>query len=74
MKAASLLGTTLLVICMVLHQFSKLNQNQKKERVILIIFSTLGWIVAGLLIFFPDAPGPTQLIDALYKPLGKLLE
>jgi hypothetical protein len=74
MKWGSILGTSFLVLCMVMYQLSKLNQNQKKERAVLIIFSVLGWLVANLLIFFPDAPGPTELIDVLYKPLGKLLE
>ncbi|MGG1679330.1 hypothetical protein ACIFOT_26945 [Neobacillus sp. NRS-1170] len=74
MKIASLLGTTLLVLFMVLSQITKINKNQKKDRVVLIVFSALGWVVANLLIFFPDVPGPTELIDLLYKPLGKLLE
>ncbi|WP_223594152.1 hypothetical protein [Neobacillus bataviensis] len=74
MKWGSLLGTAFLVLCMVMFQLSKINQNQKKEKAVLVIFSVLGLILANLLIFFPDVPGPSELIDVLYKPLGKLLE
>lgn len=34
----------------------------------------MGWILAVLLIFFPEMPGPTDLIDWIFKPLGKMLE
>ncbi|MDN3017908.1 hypothetical protein PH210_17065 [Paenibacillus sp. BSR1-1] len=74
MKMVYLLGTTLLVLLMVLSQLEKINKNQKKDKVVLIVFSVFGWLIAILLIFFPDVPGPSELIDVLYKPLGKLLE
>ena len=74
MKWGPVLGTTFLVFFIVMYQWSKLNQNQKKEKVVLILFSVFGWLVANLLIFFPNAPGPTELIELLYRPLGKLLE
>jgi len=34
----------------------------------------MGWLLAILLLFFPDMPGPTQMIEKLFKPLGKMLE
>ncbi|MEH7331232.1 hypothetical protein V7161_01090 [Neobacillus drentensis] len=52
----------------------KNKQKSKKDKVVLIVFSVFGWLIANLLIFFPDVPGPSELIDVLYKPLGKLLE
>ncbi|SFL14896.1 hypothetical protein SAMN03159341_103484 [Paenibacillus sp. 1_12] len=34
----------------------------------------IGWILAILLIVKPNLPGPTQLIESVYKPLGDLLK
>ncbi|MBM7653883.1 hypothetical protein [Neobacillus cucumis] len=74
MKWGPLLGCTALIILIILFQWPKLNQDQKKEKAALIILSALGWIMANLLLFFPDIPGPTELVDWIYRPLGKLIE
>ena len=74
MKWGPLLGCTTLIILIILFQWPKLNQDQKKEKAALIILSALGWIMANLLLFFPDIPGPTELVDWIYRPLGKLIE
>jgi multisubunit Na+/H+ antiporter MnhB subunit len=74
MKWGPAFGTTFLVFLIVLYQWSKLKQNQKKEKVVLMFISSMGWLLAILLIFFPNMPGPSELIDYLYRPLGKLLE
>jgi hypothetical protein len=67
-------GSTLIVICMTLYQLPKINQNQKKEKAAFITLSIIGWLLAIMLIFFPKNPGPSEWIDILYKPLGKILE
>ena len=66
-------GLTILIIIIVGFQWSKLKQDQKKEKVTFISISVVGWILSILLIIFPDMIGPTQIIDTLFKPLGKFL-
>ena len=74
MKWGPVLGSILIVILMILYQWPKLQQNKKKDKAAFITLSVIGLLLANLLIFYPDIPGPTELIDLMYKPLGKLLE
>lgn len=59
---------------MVMFQWIKIKKDNKKEKAVLISLSLLGWILATLLLVFPEMPGPTQLIDNIFKPIGKLIE
>jgi hypothetical protein len=74
MKWASILGITAVVALIILCDWPKFNINQKIEKVTFIILLGLGSVIAMLLIFFPDMPGPTQMIDAFFKPLDKIFE
>ncbi|MEH7544974.1 MULTISPECIES: hypothetical protein [Bacillaceae] len=74
MKWGSILGCTVLIIMIILFQWSRLKQKQVKEKAALLTLSILGWILAILMLFFPDMPGPTQFIDWMYRPLGELLK
>ncbi|MGO4886791.1 hypothetical protein ACJ2A9_03455 [Anaerobacillus sp. MEB173] len=64
----------LIAALIVWFEWPKINQKQKKEKQALVTLSIMGWVLAVLLIFFPDMPGPTDLVDYIYRPLGKLLE
>ncbi|PLS02250.1 hypothetical protein [Neobacillus cucumis] len=74
MKWGTVLGCTALIIVIILFQSSRLKQKQVKEKAALLALSILGWILALLMLFFPDMPGPTQFIDWMYRPLGELLK
>ncbi|MDR7002832.1 hypothetical protein [Neobacillus niacini] len=74
MKWGAILGSILIILVMTLYQWPKLTQNQKRDKIAFLFLSILGWMLTILLIFFPDIPGPTQLVNSLYEPLGKLLE
>ncbi|TWD99596.1 hypothetical protein FB550_107232 [Neobacillus bataviensis] len=74
MKWGTILGCTALIIVIILFQSSRLKQKQVKEKAALLTLSILGWILAILMLFFPDMPGPTQFIDWMYRPLGELLK
>lgn len=50
------------------------SQGQKKDKAAFITLSLIAWLLAGLMVFYPDMPGPTELVDMLFKPLGRLLE
>lgn len=62
------------MVLIFLYEWPKMDRNQKKEKAAFVILTTMGWLLAILLLFFPDMPGPTQMIDMLFKPLGKMLE
>lgn len=74
MKWAAIIGISFIVLLIALYEWPKMNKNQKREKTAFFILSVLGWLVAVLLVFNPEMPGPTQMIEAIYKPLGKLLE
>lgn len=74
MKWGAVLGITVLVACIVLYEWPSMNPKQKKEKAAFIGLTAMGWLLGVLLVFFPDLPGPTQLFETIFKPLGKLLE
>ncbi|WP_018130589.1 hypothetical protein [Effusibacillus pohliae] len=74
MKWGSVLAATVVVAFIVLYEWPKLQPNQKRERAAFVTVTAIGWLLAVLLIFFPDMPNPTDLVDAIYKPFSKLLE
>ena len=74
MRWGPLFGSTFIVLCMILFQWKKMTQNQKKEKVAFITLTILGWLLMNLLFTFPNIPGPTEMVDSIYKPLGKMLE
>jgi multisubunit Na+/H+ antiporter MnhB subunit len=74
MKAAFILGTLVLVAFIFLYEWPRINRTQKKEKAVFIVLLSLGTILAIVLIWNPDLPGPTQMIDYFYKPLGRMLE
>lgn len=74
MKWGTVLGVTLVVILMALYEWPRLNKNQKKEKIAFVTLTAMGWLLAVLLAFFPDMPGPTQMVDTIFKPFGKILE
>jgi hypothetical protein len=66
--------STIIVICMFLFQWPKITREQKKEKAAFITLSIFGWLLINFLFIFPNTPGPTELIEFIYKPLGRLLE
>ncbi|MBI0581177.1 hypothetical protein IEC97_28080 [Neobacillus cucumis] len=74
MKWGVLLGSLLLVLAMILYQWPKLNQKPKRDKLAFLTLSILGGILAIVLIFFPSIANPTQAVNWLYEPLGKILK
>jgi uncharacterized membrane protein YbhN (UPF0104 family) len=65
---------SIVAVFIILHNWSKINQNQKKEKWTFVTLTMAGWLLSVLLVYFPDIPGPSNLIDKLFKPLATLLE
>ncbi|WP_372632711.1 hypothetical protein [Cohnella sp.] len=74
MKWAAVAGITAIVALMAALEWPKLKPDQKKEKAAFAAITFIGWLIASLLVFYPEMPGPTQLVDRIYQPLGKLLE
>ncbi|AWC30443.1 hypothetical protein ACRS6Y_13235 [Bacillus cytotoxicus] len=74
MKWLTIVGITVCVLVIALYEWPKMNHDQKKEKVAFITLTAIGYLLAILLLFFPDMLGPTQMIEKLFKPLGKMLE
>ncbi|WP_284645505.1 hypothetical protein [Paenibacillus silviterrae] len=72
MKWLNVLGLLATVGMMTLYEWPRIRG--KREKWTYGILTLLGLQLSILLMFFPEMPGPTELIDALYSPLGKLLE
>jgi multisubunit Na+/H+ antiporter MnhB subunit len=72
MKWRFLLGILLIVALMIKYEWPKINQ--KKEKAAFAVLTAIGCMLAVLLILYPNLPTPTQFVDSIYRPLGKLLE
>lgn len=73
MKLVSILGITLAVAAMTLMEWPKLG-HLHREKMAFAVFSVFGYILAVLLVLYPDLPGPTQLFTVIFKPFAKILE
>lgn len=69
-----MIGITLVVALMVLYEWPRMNPNQKKEKVVFVILIAMEWLLAILLLFYPDLPSPTQMLEVVFQPLSKFLE
>lgn len=74
MKWGALLGITVIVACMVLYDWPKMNPKQKKEKAAFLGLTAMAWMFGLLLVLFPNLPSPSGLLSNLFKPLGRLLE
>lgn len=55
-------------------QWLRMKTSPKKERAAYLSIMVLCWALSVLLMIKPGIPGPTELVDALFQPLAKLLE
>ncbi|XEC94701.1 hypothetical protein AB6A23_26010 [Paenibacillus tarimensis] len=75
MKWGALSAALAVIGLIVLYEWPRFSRGKKsREKAAFVILVGIGAVLAALLIFFPDMPGPTQMIDRLYRPLGRLLE
>lgn len=74
MKWWATFGITVLSSFIVLYEWPKMKPTPKKDKVVFIGVLGCGWILAIVLLFFPDLPNPGKLLDYLLQPLGKLLK
>ncbi|WP_027408598.1 hypothetical protein [Anoxybacteroides tepidamans] len=73
-KLNVILGIIVLLTLIVLFERPQWKRAQKKEKAAFVILLGMGTALAILLLYKPDLPGPTQMVDYIYRPLGRLLE
>ncbi|MDQ0164025.1 hypothetical protein [Aeribacillus alveayuensis] len=73
MMFITFIGVTVATILIILFEWSRMNKKQKKEKWTVVILTMSGWILAILLVFFSNMLGPADLINMIFKPLGKFL-
>ncbi|ALS28688.1 hypothetical protein IJ21_32990 [Paenibacillus sp. 32O-W] len=74
MRWAFMLGIAVVLAIMTVYEWPKMKREMKKEKTAFAVLTVLGGILAFLLMFYPEMPGPTHLINAIYKPLGTIFE
>ncbi|BCU80582.1 hypothetical protein JIR001_03650 [Polycladomyces abyssicola] len=68
-----IIGITVVAILLVLYEWPRIKPGRKKEKAALIGLTLIGWSLALALLFDPNLPGPTQLMDTLFRPLTQIL-
>jgi hypothetical protein len=74
MKWGPIFLNSIVILVIIFIQWSTLKKLKKKEKIAFLFLTIFGWLLANTLVFFPEIPGPTQIADFIFKPLGKLLE
>ncbi|SIS01957.1 hypothetical protein SAMN05878482_10988 [Peribacillus simplex] len=70
-----LIGITLVVALMVLYEWPRMSPNLKREKSVFVILVAMEWLLAILLLFYPDLPNPSKMLEAVFQPLSsRILE
>lgn len=70
----NLFWVIVVTILVILYEWPKMEKEQMKEKWAFAGLTTAGFLLAVLMIYFPDTPGPNQLIEGIFRPFGKLME
>lgn len=62
-------GVTGVTALMVWAEWRGLEPDNKKERIAMTAVAASGWLVAVLVLVFPNWPGPIEFFNSLLKPL-----
>ncbi|WP_103106396.1 hypothetical protein [Brevibacillus reuszeri] len=72
MKWGLLLGMSTLVGLIIIYEWPKLKPLPKKDKLSFFVLVFMGWFLS--LFDLPNIPGPTSMIESLFKPFSKMLE
>lgn len=67
MKVVGILGLTVILLFIFLIQRQGLKKSGKRVKMAFFLIMVMNWVLAVLLVIFPEMPGPGQLVDFLYK-------
>ncbi|WP_240374861.1 hypothetical protein [Bacillus piscicola] len=71
MKGIQVIGVTIVVILITLYEWPKLGKQQRKEKTAFVTCTGIVWVLAVILLFFPDMQGPSDWLSALFGPIGE---
>jgi multisubunit Na+/H+ antiporter MnhB subunit len=72
MRWGIVIAVTTIVVLIFLFERPRLKPDQKREKRSLVTLLVICWILS--MFDLPNLPGPTTLIEFIFKPLVKLLE
>jgi multisubunit Na+/H+ antiporter MnhB subunit len=68
------LAVTVILLLIAWYELPKLPADQKIDKYAFFFVSGMAWILAVLLVFYPNVPGPTEWVQEVYKPLDNVLD
>lgn len=74
MEWVAVVGIAAVLILMALYEWPNLKSNKARGKIAFVALTGLGGILAVLLVFVPELPGPSDFMDSLFKPLINMLE
>lgn len=72
MKLLSVLMIIMLAIFITIYEWPKINNNLKKEKRAFVTLTIGGVLLSVFLVYIPEMPGPTELVDWILGPLAIL--
>ncbi|WP_164669416.1 hypothetical protein [Virgibacillus doumboii] len=73
MKILSVILVIVVAVFITLYEWPRIDQHLKKEKRAFVMLTIVGILLSALLIYFPEMPGPTELVQWVFKPLSGLL-
>lgn len=74
MELSRALGIAAILVTIAVLEGRRLKAHQRRERFAMIAMCIAGGILAVMLVYNRELPGPTQFIEALFKPLAEAFE
>lgn len=73
MKIISVLLIIVIAALIALYEWPRINEGQKKEKRVFGALMLGAVTLAILVVYFPEMPGPTELVQLIFKPFGGLI-
>lgn len=74
MELTWVIGISLAAVSIIYFEWRGMNKNQKKEKFVALTLTMIGWTIGCLLVYFPDLPGPSDLLNIIFRPFKKILQ
>ncbi len=72
MRLISVLIVIVVTILITIYEWPKIDKNLKKEKRVFVLLTIGGVLLAVFLVYIPEMPGPTELVDWILGPLAIL--
>ncbi|WP_421617804.1 hypothetical protein ACAF76_010100 [Brevibacillus sp. TJ4] len=71
MRWGIMLGKTVVVVLIFLFEWPKIKSQSKKDKRAFLTLLGIGWVL--FLFDLPNIPGPTTLLDTIFKPITSMM-